>query len=69
MAAGAHDTGNDPSLRGVRRFLWILLVVALILAVWGIVSRVVGRNRIGRDRRGRHSGRHYRQTQRESRHG
>jgi RND family efflux transporter MFP subunit len=49
MAAGAHDTGNDPSLRGVRRFLWILLVVALILAVWGIVSRVVGRNRIGRE--------------------
>jgi len=48
MAADAHDTGNELSSRGMRRFFWILLVVALVLAVWGIVSRVVGRDRIGR---------------------
>jgi RND family efflux transporter MFP subunit len=33
----------DPRLQGVRRFLWIVLMVALILAVWGVVSRVRGR--------------------------
>ena len=49
MAAGTHDTGNPPPSSAMRRFLWILLVVAVVLAVWGIVSRVVGRNRIGRE--------------------
>jgi RND family efflux transporter MFP subunit len=33
----------DPRLQGLRRFMWIVLVVALILAVWGIVSRVRAR--------------------------
>ena len=33
----------DPRLQGMRRFLWIVLVVALFLAVWGIVSRVRAR--------------------------
>ncbi|HEY6454200.1 MAG TPA: efflux RND transporter periplasmic adaptor subunit [Steroidobacteraceae bacterium] len=33
----------DPQLRGVRHFLWIVLTIALILAVWGVVSRVRAR--------------------------
>ena len=40
---------DEGSLRGVKRFLWLLLVCALILAVWGIVSRVRGRDRIGEE--------------------
>lgn len=32
----------------MRRFLWILLVAALILAVWGVVGRVVSRDRLGK---------------------
>ena len=35
-------SGED-SLRGVKRFLWILLIAAVILAIWGVVSRVRGR--------------------------
>jgi RND family efflux transporter MFP subunit len=33
----------DPRLHGMRRFIWIVLVVALILAVWGVVSRMRAR--------------------------
>jgi RND family efflux transporter MFP subunit len=40
---------QDERLRGVKRFLWILLVVALLLAVGGIVSRVRGRDEIGQE--------------------
>jgi RND family efflux transporter MFP subunit len=36
---------GDPNLvRGVRRFLWILLLLALALAAWGVVSRVMARS-------------------------
>jgi RND family efflux transporter MFP subunit len=49
MAGPSRDTASSASLRGMRCFLWILLVVALILAAWGIVSRVVSRNRVGRE--------------------
>jgi RND family efflux transporter MFP subunit len=41
-------SGED-SLRGVKRFLWILLIAAVILAVWGVVSRVRGREKIGQE--------------------
>jgi RND family efflux transporter MFP subunit len=34
----------DPHLHNVRRFLWIVLIVALLLAIWGIVSRVRARS-------------------------
>jgi RND family efflux transporter MFP subunit len=37
------------SLHGVKRFLWILLIAAVILAVWGVVSRVRGREKIGQE--------------------
>ena len=40
---------QDERLRGVKRFLWVLLVVALLLAVGGIVSRVRGRGEVGRE--------------------
>jgi RND family efflux transporter MFP subunit len=41
-------SGED-SLRGVKRFLWILLIAAVILAIWGVVSRVRGREKIGQE--------------------
>jgi RND family efflux transporter MFP subunit len=48
MAESPRDPAdNAPLLESVRRLMWVLLVVALILAVWGIVSRVVGRNKLG----------------------
>jgi RND family efflux transporter MFP subunit len=50
MAESPHDPAGNASLLGsVRRLMWILLVLALILAVWGIVSRVVGRDKLGRE--------------------
>ena len=41
-------SGED-SLRGVKRFLWILLIAAVILAIWGVVSRVRGREKVGQE--------------------
>jgi RND family efflux transporter MFP subunit len=41
-------SGED-SLRGVKRFLWILLIAAVILGIWGVVSRVRGREKIGQE--------------------
>jgi RND family efflux transporter MFP subunit len=41
-------SGED-SLRGVKRFLWILLFAAVMLAIWGVVSRVRGREKIGQE--------------------
>jgi RND family efflux transporter MFP subunit len=41
--------GRDEGLRGVKRFLWALLVVALLLAVGGVVSRVRGRAEVGQE--------------------
>jgi len=43
------DSGGPESLRGVQRFLWILLVVAVVLAIWGVFSRVRGRDRVGEE--------------------
>lgn len=40
---------GEDSLRGVKRFLWILLIAAVILAIWGVVSRVRGREKIGQE--------------------
>ena len=40
---------TDERLRGVKRFLWVLLVVALLLAIGGIVSRVRGRAEVGQE--------------------
>jgi RND family efflux transporter MFP subunit len=36
-------------LGGMRRFLWILVIVALVLAVWGVASRVVSRDRLAKE--------------------
>ena len=41
MAELPHQT--DPRLHNVRRLLWIVLIAALLLAVWGVVSRVRAR--------------------------
>lgn len=49
MTDPARDAGADGSLRGVKRFLWILMIVALILAVWGVLSRVRGRDNVGKE--------------------
>lgn len=39
----------EDSLRGMKRFLWILLIAAVLLAIWGVVSRVRGREKIGQE--------------------
>ena len=49
MTDSTRHAHSDDSLRGVKRFLWILLIVAIILAIWGVVSRVRGREKIGRE--------------------
>jgi RND family efflux transporter MFP subunit len=43
---------DDHFLRSVKRLLWILLVVAVILAIWGVVSRVLGRDKLARETSG-----------------
>ncbi len=40
---------SDDSLRGVKRFLWILLAAAVVLAAWGVFSRVRGRDNVGKE--------------------
>ena len=40
---------TEDSLRGMKRFLWILLIAAVILAIWGVVSRVRGREKVGQE--------------------
>jgi RND family efflux transporter MFP subunit len=49
MTDSTPHAHSDDSLRGVKRFLWILLIVAVILAIWGVVSRVRGREKIGKE--------------------
>ena len=49
MTDSTRHAHSDDSLRGVKRFLWILLIVAIILAIWGVVSRVRGREKIGKE--------------------
>ena len=41
--------GEDETLRAVRRSLWILAVIAVVSAIWGVFSRVQGRDRIGEE--------------------
>jgi RND family efflux transporter MFP subunit len=36
-------------MRNVRRFAWALLILAIILGVWGEVSRVLARNALGKE--------------------
>lgn len=49
MTDSTRHASSDDSLHGVKRFLWILLIVAVILAIWGVVSRVRGREKIGKE--------------------
>ena len=49
MTDPARNAGAEGSLRGVKRFLWILMIVAVILAIWGVFSRVRGRDNVGRE--------------------
>jgi RND family efflux transporter MFP subunit len=49
MTDSSRGAGSDDSLQGVKRFCWILLIVAVILAIWGVVSRVRGREQIGEE--------------------
>ncbi len=39
----------DGQFRHVGRYALILLVVALVLAVWGVASRVYSRNELGKE--------------------
>jgi RND family efflux transporter MFP subunit len=47
--ADSPRPADDTSLRGIKRFLWILLIVAVVLAIWGVFSRVRGRDRVGQE--------------------
>jgi len=49
MTDPARNAGADGSLQGVKRFLWILMIVAVILAIWGVFSRVRGRDNVGKE--------------------
>lgn len=49
MADSAHPAGTDELLRRVKRVLWVVLVAAIVLAIWGVVSRVRGRDRVGEE--------------------
>jgi RND family efflux transporter MFP subunit len=49
MTASTGGASDDDSLRGVKRLLWIVLIVAIFLAIWGIFSRVRGRDRVGEE--------------------
>ena len=40
---------DEETLRAVRRSLWILAVIAVVAAIWGVFSRVQGRDRIGEE--------------------
>lgn len=39
---------RDALQRGIRTALWILLALALVLAIWGIASRLVARSELGK---------------------
>ena len=40
---------DEQTLRGVRRLLWILAVAAVLLAIWGVFSRVRGRDKVAEE--------------------
>jgi RND family efflux transporter MFP subunit len=44
MAEASADDSDRALRRKIRRYSWILLIVALILAVWGEISRVMARS-------------------------
>jgi RND family efflux transporter MFP subunit len=48
MPEASADDPETALRRKIRRYSWILLIVALILAVWGEVSRVVARSDLGK---------------------
>jgi RND family efflux transporter MFP subunit len=49
MPDEAPPSPKPVSMKAVRRFAWGLLIVAVILGVWGIVSRVTARDRLGKE--------------------
>ncbi len=49
MADSSQPSAQNELLHRVRRYLWILLIVAALLAVWGVVSRVRGREKVGEE--------------------
>jgi RND family efflux transporter MFP subunit len=48
MPEASADDSETALRRKIHRYSWILLIVALILAVWGEVSRVVARSDLGK---------------------
>ncbi|HEY1313523.1 MAG TPA: efflux RND transporter periplasmic adaptor subunit [Steroidobacteraceae bacterium] len=48
VEASADDDSETALRRKIRRYSWILLIVAVILAVWGEVSRVLARSDLGK---------------------
>lgn len=44
----SHEGSPDVSVAAVKRYAWILLVIAVILAIWGVASRVHSRSNLGK---------------------
>ena len=49
MAPQPRENNPQPPLQHAGRYALVLLAIALILAIWGVVSRVTARNRLGRE--------------------
>jgi RND family efflux transporter MFP subunit len=49
MPEQAPAPGDQPLVAKIRRYAWILLAVAVVLAVWGETSRILARNELGRE--------------------
>ena len=43
------SVSEEKTLHGVKIFLWVLLVAAIVLAIWGVFSRVHGRDKVGQE--------------------
>ena len=43
------SVSEEKTLHGVKVFLWVLLVAAIVLAIWGVFSRVHGRDKVGQE--------------------
>jgi RND family efflux transporter MFP subunit len=49
MADSGRNAADADSLRGVKRILWVVALIAVLAAVWGVFSRVRGREMVGKE--------------------
>lgn len=48
-STGPRTDADEHTLHGVKRFVWILAILAVVLAIWGVFSRVRGRDKVGEE--------------------